>query len=347
METPFGKLPSQIYCEGDSHHVQGVAVDLQKRCAWFSFTTSLIRTDFEGNVTGSVTGLSCHLGCIDLEPESGKLYGSMEYKDDVIGKSISDGDSENAFYIGIFDTRKIDRIGIDASDGRVLKGAFLREVKEFYEGQCPGGEHIYGCSGIDGTALGPKFGSQRGNTVLNVALGIYGDNSRTDNDYQVILQYDPHKLEKDAQPMGALHSSGPGPGKRFFAYTGNTNWGVQNLEYDPYTNYWLMAVYPGAKAWFPNFSLFAFDGRVKPQRAHLQGFAPSLTGMTLTMASDGVEDSETGIRGWRAKADTGIESLGQGYFYISVPGKSTDGKQNCTLVLCRWTGDAGRPFQEL
>ena len=110
VDTPFGKLPSSVYYEVGKHHVQGVAVDVKNKCVYFSFTTSLIKTDYEGNVLGSVVGLSCHLGCIDLDTETGKLYGSMEYKDDVIGQGISGTAAKkraNSVYIGIFDTKKI------------------------------------------------------------------------------------------------------------------------------------------------------------------------------------------------------------------------------------------------
>src|SRR5574344_1082066 len=83
-------LPKRIYVENNekSSHVQGVAVDIKRGYAYFSFTTKLIKTDLQGRVVGSVTGLTCHLGCIDLDTETGKLYASIEYKDDEIGRGI-------------------------------------------------------------------------------------------------------------------------------------------------------------------------------------------------------------------------------------------------------------------
>ena len=57
-------------------------------------------------------------------------------------------------------------------------------------------EHRYGCSGFDGITFGPKFGKSDGKRYLTIAYGIYGDSTRTDNDYQVLLQYDTKNWKK-------------------------------------------------------------------------------------------------------------------------------------------------------
>ena len=357
VQTPLGLLPTKVYYETGKHHVQGVAVDVKNKCVYFSFTTSLIKTDYQGNLLGSVTGLSCHLGCIDLDPETGKIYGSMEYKDDVIGQGISGASAkqrENTFYIGIFDTDKITRPNIDAATGGVFKAAYLGEVVRMYEEKVVQGgktlEHRYGCSGIDGVAIGPQFGQTGGRKVLNVAFGIYGDNTRTDNDYQVILQFDPVKLEKTSQPLDkGFHHVGPKKAqKRYFAYTGNTTWGVQNLEYDAYKGYWFMAAYNGKKPQFPNYSLFAIDGGKKALKEQLMGFVPREKGLVVSLAEDGLSDAASGIRGWNFKyGSTGMESLGQGYYYFSQNGKTKQKVQYCNLVLYKWTGRADEPFEEV
>jgi hypothetical protein len=45
-----------------------------------------------------------------------------------------------------------------------------------------------------------------------------------------------------------MHKSGPdAPEAKYFVYTGNTTFGVQNLEYDAYTGDFLAAVYNGRK----------------------------------------------------------------------------------------------------
>ena len=64
----------------DRFHVQGAVVDLKRGYVYFSFTTQLIKTDLKGNLIGSVDGLTGHLGDLALHPETGYLYGSLEYK---------------------------------------------------------------------------------------------------------------------------------------------------------------------------------------------------------------------------------------------------------------------------
>lgn len=43
-------------------HIQGIATDAERKYMYYSFTTSLIKTDMNGNVIGSVKGLAGHLG---------------------------------------------------------------------------------------------------------------------------------------------------------------------------------------------------------------------------------------------------------------------------------------------
>ena len=95
-----------------------------------------------------------------------------------------------------------------------------------------------------------------------LAQGIRKDVERTDNDHQILLQYDPDIFEQYGQPLDQMHPHHCGPEKaeaRYFFYTGNTNWGIQNLEYDPYKQVYFMAVYTGVKPQFPNYHLYAAD----------------------------------------------------------------------------------------
>lgn len=241
------RLPRRIYVENaeKSSHVQGIAIDTLRGYAYFSFTTSLIKTDLEGRVVGSVTGLTCHLGCLDLDEQTGKVYASVEYKNDEIGRGIMHimgkplGKRDNTFYIGIFDTDKIDRVGIDAQTGGVMRTVFLPQVARFYEdtvvNQGRRVAHRYGCSGIDGIALGPQFGKPGGPKRLYIDVAVYGDTTRTDNDYQMFLEYDLKTLNRYARPLDQSnpHRTGPKRARRqLFVFTGNTSYGVQNLEYD-------------------------------------------------------------------------------------------------------------------
>lgn len=359
-------LPRSIRVSASTNktsHVQGVAVDIKNGYAYFSFTTELVKTDLQGNVIGTITGLTCHLGCLDLDTESGKLYASVEYKDDAIGKGIMQkmGKSlekrENTFYIGIFDTKLINRKNIDAQTGGVMRTVYLPEVVSSYEDTVVNlghrVAHRYDCSGIDGISVGPDFGGvkENGKRYLCVALGSFGNQGRNDNDYQVLLQFDLAKLDKFARPLDQNHPhhSGPKRARRhYFAFTGNTKYGIQNLEYDPATHYWLAAVYKGRKPQYPNYSLYAFDGTKKARKEPLKGFDIPEKGYVLSLADAGLTDSETKLRGWNFPlGSTGLEALGGGYFYISKNGKDSEGRETCNLRLYRWNGRNDGPFEEV
>ena len=43
VDTPFGQLPAKVYYATGKHHVQGVAVDTQNKCIYFSFHPFIIR----------------------------------------------------------------------------------------------------------------------------------------------------------------------------------------------------------------------------------------------------------------------------------------------------------------
>jgi hypothetical protein len=354
-------LPHNIYIEGDNFHVQGVAVDAERGYAYFSFTTSLVKTNLKGEIIGSVGGFLGHLGCLDINPGDGRIYASLEYKNDDIGKGIlkrlgneskSGTNEENAFYIAIFDGEKITRPGMNAEESNIMSTVYLKEVVDDYNAMVMNRgrqvEHRYGCSGIDGIAFGPQFG-QQGKGFLNLAYGIYGDTSRTDNDYQVILQYDANNLKQYERPLSQSRFNVTGPDKplnKYFLYTGNTTYGIQNLEYDENTGYWFAAVYPGKKPAFPNYSLFAIDGAQSPALQTLQGFDDEEKGKVLQPAKAGMHDSKSGIYGWHyQRSATGIHSLGNGYFYVSQNGVAENKKQYCNLQLYRWTGEASNPFE--
>lgn len=311
-----------------SNHIQGIAVDAKKGFLYYSFTTKLIKATMDGTIVGSVTGLTGHLGCIDFNERDGKVYGSLEYKNDSIGKGINrtlgiEKEYEDAFYITVFDVDKIDRPDMDAERDGVMTAVYLKTVAEDYNGtgKNKAGEpvpHRHGCSGIDGTTFGPLPGSEDGKEYLFVCYGIYSDLTRDDNDYQVMLCYDTTDWDKLAKPLSqeAMHRSGPAaPTHKFFVYTGNTNWGVQNLEYDRFTNSFFMAVYHGKKPEFPNFSLFAVDASVPPKAEPLRGSGEN--GLCLTLKQVG-RPSHPEVFGWNFPlGSTGLYAYGDGRYLIS------------------------------
>ena len=309
-----------------------------------AFTTLLVKTDFAGNFIGSVKRLAGHLGCITFVPEQRMLYGSLEMKHDQIGKGIIgrtgwDPTEEDAFYIAGFDVDKIDRAEMDAETDGVMKAMYLREVLEYYKGTDAnsGKEHIYGCSGIDGIGYGPSFGeSADSEKKLMVAAGIYSDTERGDNDHQVIMQYSLSDFEEYARPLEQSnpHKSGPASFEnKYFLYTGNTTYGVQNLEYDPVTENWLVAVYKGKKEAFTNFPMFVIDGRKAPIIAPLNG-RNGEKGNLLTLSDALGEKGKQGLRGVNFPyGQTGMAALGNGEICFSVPLANKEEKSFASRVV--------------
>ena len=338
-------------------HIQGIAVDTEHKYMYYSYTTMLIKTDMQGNIVGTVTGLLGHLGDLDFNDEDGRLYGSLEYKNDAIGQGIlrmekSNRQLANAFYIAIFDVEKITREGMDAEKDGIMTTVYLPTVLEDYlaEVTLDGKPHKHrlGCSGIDGVAFGPKFGKADGKQYLTVGYGIYSETDRSDNDYQVLLQYDVTKWSKYEHSLSQddMHQQGPAkPAGEYFVKTGNTTYGVQNLEYDPATHSWMMAVYKGKKANFPNYTFFAADGTARPVKKALDGIPYIGKAKVVALKAAGKQQGE--IRGWDwGVGSTGMCSLGEGYFYLSNNYKIEDG-QGSTIRLYRFTGEADEAFEQV
>lgn len=342
--APAATLPQRIFSGWWPYgHCQGIALDPARRCIFWSFTTALVKTDLDGRLLGTVTGLLGHLGCIACGPD-GRIYGSLEYKADAIGQAIlqragSDAAPQTGFYVAIFESERIDRPGLDACADGVMTAVWLREVVQDYAAVTPQGPHRYGCSGIDGLTFGPVPGTD-GPARLFVAYGVYGDTARTDNDHQILLSYDPAELLQYARPLAqtAMHRSGPpAPRQKFFVHTGNTTYGVQNLEYDPFTRSFFMAVYRGHKPQYPNYDLYAVDGRVPPRTAALAGAGERGRESVplLTLRDDG---SSQATPGWYYPyGSTGLCALGGGLYYLSRPAQA-DERFAAEAVLCRWDG---------
>lgn len=344
------------------NHVQGVVVDLKNKCAYFSFTTLLLKTDLQGKPLGSVKGLTGHLGCLTFDKDNNRIYGSLEYKNDGIGKGILKRENQgedaknvrDAFYIAIFDLDKINRMDMDAEKDGVMKTVHLQEVVDDYLAKVNANgktiDHRYGCSGIDGVTFAPLPGDKNGKKYLNVAYGIYGDTLRTDNDYQVILSYDIKDWGKYESPLtqGKPHANGPKKAaKRSFLFTGNTTYGIQNMCYDSETGDWFVAVYKGRKSQYPNYSLYLIDGSRKAEKQQLKGFYKPEKGDVIFLKEKGLKDEATGVRGFNFPyGATGIAPVGDGYFYISKNFKK-DGQQGCELRLYKWLGKPDKAFERV
>lgn len=340
-----------------SGHIQGMAVDRRKGFMYFSFTNLLVKTDLTGKPLGSVTGFTGHLGDLDFNTKDGRVYGSLEYK------------AAKAFYIAIFDGDRITEMGMDAETTGVVSTVHLKEVVDDYTADMDGNgvfdgdtaktaDHRYGCSGIDGVAFGPAFDDKRGGgkrgtsrtQLLTVAYGVYANTTRQDNDNQVLLQYDIRRWKKYERPLTEAdpHTSGPGsPDGKYFSYTGNTTYGVQNLDYDAHTGNWLLAAYKGTKTQFPNYSLFVIDGSKHPASGPVAGQPTPERGRLLPLLKRGLHHPASGTYGWESTGQYGLVSLDDGRYYLAEAGTVVeDGvtKQTGKAVLNRWTGHVPTPF---
>lgn len=338
------ELPNSFYSGAYKEgHVQGIAVDAERGYVYYSFTTMLLKTDFLGNPIGSVIKLAGHLGCITYDSELNRVYGSLELKHDSIGTQIIgrtgwDPTSEDCFYLVSFNCDAIVRMDMSAETDGVMSAVYLADVVRDYTDcdEVSGKKHRYGCSGIDGTGLGPAFGMNKNSPrKIMISYGVYGDVDREDNDYQVILQYNPSVIEAYGRPLNQANPHHSGPDcceKRYFFYTGNTCFGIQNLEYDTYSENWFVAVYRGKKQKFDNFNMYFIDGNVSPVRSELYGRGGEI-GLVLTSAEIGVRGKQENVRGTEfAYGQTGMASMGEGVFYFSHHGSNKETKEFYTNV---------------
>ncbi len=355
MAQSVPNLPKKLHSgPWKAGHVQGIAVDAKQEFVYLSFTTMLVKMNMKGEVVGTVTGLLGHLGCLDFNDEDGRVYGSLEYKDDSIGKSILKQEGfaeqlETGFYVAIFDVDKINRVGMSAERDGVMTSVLLKTVVKDYlaEVKTASGEvvkHRHGCSGFDGVSFGPAFDGS-GKNMLTIAYGIYRDKKRSDNDYQVLLQYDTKRWSKYEAPLSQdnMHQKGPSkPDGKYFVYTGNTSWGVQNLEYDKTNNIWLLACYAGKKPHFPNYTLFAVDATKGVVTEPLRGVTYQRKGAVLPLVN---QKDTSDIRGWYNEFCVyGTCSLGDGYFYLIEA--TREGKLRGAVVhLARYTGGESAAFE--
>ncbi len=321
--------PAKIFSGFVPHagHCQGIATD--GTYFYYSFTTVFLKTDLAGNQVGSVRGMTGHLGCIAWSETDRRVYGSLEYKNDAIGRGImtkivgSDAVNPDAFYLARFDVDKITRMDMEADEAMTV--VRLNDVCEDYAYRDGTIEHRFGCSGIDGITFVPDH---KGTRSVFVAYGIYGDTARDDNDDQVLVRYDAARLDPLFRKLDLNAADGVRCDEKLFVRTGNTVYGIQNLEYDAVTGCLFAAVYRGKKPQFPNYPmyLFSLDGE----------------GNRLKLAERGVCDPATGIRGSLfGLGSTGMISLGDGYWYFSSHGHDPEKGHYTEIGLYRFDGDAG------
>ncbi len=304
MKYDINNLPREILTKSkitNSIHCQGIATDGD--FMYYSFTTNLLKTDMQGNFVGAAAGLTGHLGCIAYNDADGCVYASLEYKNDVIGQGIRDelgisGKCAEAFYIARIDVSKITG-EVDAIESGALTLLRLNDVCEDYAN-----DHRYGCAGIDGITFIPD---RNGKRAVAVAYGVY----LGDNDDQVILTFDfdriSDKFEKTVP--GSDTRGGIWADEKLFVHTGNTNFGIQNLEYDAHTGCLIAAVYPGESEIYPNRRMYFIDLCAPEYEEKGKTYLP--------IAKRGLPH-ESGVYGSDFTLGAyGTISLGNGYYYFA------------------------------
>jgi len=330
----------------DVKHCQGVAVDIAGGYIYFSYTTMLVKIDFNGKIVGSVTGIKGHLGDITFNEKDGKVYCGY----------IPSG--KKAFYAAIFNVDKIKKQKMKPTKD-IIRTVSLNEVYSDYMTDYDGdgeivndrlsADHRYGCAGVDAVCFGPSFSGGK-NNLLTVGYGIYNNASRKDNDYQVFVQYDVTGWwDKYGQPYSAkkFHHVGPDkPDGKYFLHTGNTNSGAQTLEYFDELNLWFVNCYRGWKSEYKPYTLFIIDGDVKPVKKKLKGQPKKDKQYVLSLYQDGKHDKETDIYGWYSNYGVqGIAHIGNGLFYIAQPYLNWTGTTAAMCYLYVWNPNNKNPFQ--
>jgi hypothetical protein len=246
---------------------------------------------------------------------------------------------------------------MDAQTSDVLTTVFVPEVSKDYEADMNGdgvfagntaltADHRYGTAALDGIAFGPKFGSDNPKLYLTIAYSIYPNPLRSDNNHQVLLQYDVSDWGQYQQPFNESVPNHAGPAVyegKYFVLTGNQVFGVQNLEYDQSLDLWLFTTYPTLKILaYPLYTLFAISGSAQPTYQALKGVGED--GYVLPLAPMGRQHLISGVRGWLSLS-FGIEAMGGGLYYLA--GIALQGGQGASVRLARWTADTCDPWESV
>ena len=341
-------------------HVQGIAVDAAQGYIYYTFTTIFVKTDFEGNIVGSFSGYQGHLGDCAYNERDGKVYSSLTCTRGDYGWT-----NDTAIYAAVIDVDKITKTGMDAYKDDIMTAVCLTDAMEDYYTDLNGDGYVssslsssdrrYGVTGTDGICFGPKFGERGGKEYLTVAYAVAKNENRTDNDYLVFLQYDVSDWRNFGKKldMSAPHTYGPRADGKYFLYTGNTDYGVQTMDYDKENDFWVCVTYnyakdpEGKKAQFYKAGpttdpTFLIDNSVKPVESALKGQAEEERGMLLSFVKKGNYNPNCGVYSWAFWiGNTGLAYLGNNMYYVAEHSYVTVGGERFATAdvrLYRYTG---------
>ncbi len=268
LENNMLRYDSSLSDSGDPYHLQGLCVDDELKYMYLS-ADQIVKVDMEtGKVVGTLDGFSTVSGIAAM---NGMHLGSLEYHDGWIYTAVIAGNPHGKLMILAIEASKIDRIGMQVNDIEGSVRAVL--MKDHMNDYCdpvdetiftgwkgPGNftmsdreGHRFGCGGADGITIGTYPGDTSGKQYVIASYGIYANDEnsiRQDNEYTILKFYalddiwnsdkTPtshnivfHKDDNTVADYGvneALTAE-----KTLFLYTGNINWGPQNISYEPDT----------------------------------------------------------------------------------------------------------------
>ena len=161
---------------------------------FWSFTNSLIKTTLDSVVRCQVQLRGGHLG--DIDYHNGKIYGSFML-DALPGHAWADWSGYKLMVFDEYDLRTLDVINLDICD--------------YYKSITCTPEDTRGFQGIDGVTIAPD--PVTGEEKIFIACALFTGEKYSN---QIILQFD----------MTGKYET------EYHIPTGNTVYGIQNLDYD-------------------------------------------------------------------------------------------------------------------
>lgn len=204
-------------------HLQGFAKG--GNFMYWSFTDTLVKTTLAGTVKCQVEMRDGHLG--DCDYYDGKIYASM-LGHPAGGRPWNDWSS---FYVYVF-----------AADDLRLLNKIRLEICEQYWAQRGTESDTRGFSGVDGVTVAPD--PETGEPKLFVACALDTDERFTE---QIILRF----------TLGGEYET------EYRIPTGNTVFGIQNLDYDRENGEFWFSTYGPERDFQPEETLYCVSGDLK------------------------------------------------------------------------------------
>ena len=204
-------------------HMQGFSKS--EDFMYWSFTDSIVKTTLSGTVKCQTEIRGGHLG--DIDYYDGKVYGSY-LKNALPGHAWADW---TGFKIYVFD-----------ADNLQVEKILNLDICDYYKSITCTPEDTRGFQGIDGVTIAPDPNS--GEMSLFVACALYTGEKYAN---QIILQF-----TLDGEYITEHHIP-----------TGNTVYGIQNLDYDRENKEFWFTTYGSSQPYQPKEVLYCISGDLK------------------------------------------------------------------------------------